>query len=81
MIQKQNQFTEIVPPFFLRSLLSLDASVSTTMQKEKDAKKKMNPSNARALTAMKQKLKKVLKEYESDLRRYQEVRSHRRSVA
>jgi translation initiation factor 3 subunit C len=53
--------------------VNLESSVNNTLSKEKEAKKKMNASNARALTAMKQKIKKAIKEYESDVKKYQEV--------
>ena len=33
----------------------------------------MNASNARAFTAVKQKVKKLLKEFEKDVKRFQEV--------
>jgi len=73
MLQKQHNFSEMVPVFFIKSLVNLEASVNSTIQKEKEAKKKMNPSNAKALTAMKQKIKKSMKEYEGDVKKYQEV--------
>jgi translation initiation factor 3 subunit C len=73
MIQKQLSISELVPVFFIKSLVNLEASVNNTIQKEKEAKKKMNPSNAKALTAMKQKIKRVMKEYESNVKKYQEV--------
>ena len=73
MIQKQHNVSKIVPAFFIKSLVNLEASINTTVQKEKDAKKKMNPSNAKALTAMKQKVKKTIKEHETALMKYHEV--------
>jgi hypothetical protein len=73
MIQKQHNVSDMIPTFFVKSLVNLEASINTTVQKEKEAKKKMNPSNAKALTAMKQKIKKTMKEYETALKKYQEV--------
>ena len=74
MVQRQNNVAEPVPPFYLRTLTTLDTSVSTALAKEKEAKKKMNATNARALNSMKQKVKKAIKEYEKDIKEYQEVR-------
>jgi len=73
MLQKQHNFSDMVPSFVIKSLVNLEASVNSTILKEKEAKKKMNPSNAKALTAMKQKIKKSMKEYEVDVKKYQEV--------
>ena len=73
MVQKQHNLSEPVPAFYIRTLVNLESSVNDALQKEKEAKKKMNASNARALTAMKQKVKKAVKEYETDVRKYQEV--------
>ena len=57
----------------LRTLVSLEESLNTALAKEKEAKKKMNASNARALTAMKQKVRKTIKEHETDVKRFQNV--------
>ena len=73
MVQRQQNLSEPVPAFYVRTLVNLETSVNNMLLKEKEAKKKMNASNARALTAMKQKIKKAIKEYESDVKKYQEV--------
>ncbi|KAF8894887.1 eukaryotic translation initiation factor 3 domain-containing protein [Gymnopilus junonius] len=58
MIQRQQNLSEPVPAFYIRTLVNLESS--------------MNASNAKALTAMKQKIKKAVKEYETEVRKYQE---------
>ncbi|KAI0045950.1 eukaryotic translation initiation factor 3 subunit 8 [Auriscalpium vulgare] len=72
MVQRQQNMAEPVPPFYVRTLVSLETSLNAALAKEKEAKKKMNASNARALTAMKQKVKKTAKEYEKDVKRLQD---------
>lgn len=73
MIQRQHNLSEPVPAFYVRTLVNLELSINTTLQKEKEAKKKMNASNAKALTAMKQKIKKAVKENETDIKKFTEV--------
>lgn len=73
MVQRQQNMSEPIPPFYIRTLSSLETSLNSALAKEKEAKKKMNASNARALTAMKQKVKKTAKEYEKELKQFQEV--------
>lgn len=72
MIQRQQNVGEPIPPFFIRTITDLETSVNDAQSK--DAKKKMNATNARALTAMKQKVKKTLKDFEKEVKRYQAVR-------
>jgi translation initiation factor 3 subunit C len=72
MVQRQQNVGEPIPPFFIRTITELEASVNDTQSK--DAKKKMNATNARALTAVKQKVKKTLKELEKEVKQYQVVR-------
>ncbi|TDL24330.1 eukaryotic translation initiation factor 3 subunit 8 [Rickenella mellea] len=71
LVQRQANVAERVPSFFIRNLSSLETSLSAALAKEKDAKKKMNASNAKALNAMKQKVKKTVKEHERDIVQYQ----------
>ncbi|TFK54399.1 eukaryotic translation initiation factor 3 subunit 8 [Heliocybe sulcata] len=71
MVQRSQNVSEPVPPFYIKQLLGLESSLNAALAKEKEAKKKMNASNARALTAMKQKVKKTLKEYEKEIKDYQ----------
>ncbi|TFK22603.1 hypothetical protein FA15DRAFT_671398 [Coprinopsis marcescibilis] len=72
MVQRQQNISEPPPPLFIKLLISLEASVNNTIAKEKEAKKKMNATNAKSLTAMKQKVKKGAKEHEAEIKKYQE---------
>jgi translation initiation factor 3 subunit C len=74
LIQRQHNVSEPVPPFYVRTLVGLETSLNTAVTKEKEAKKKMNATNAKALTAVKQKVKKAIKEYEQEVKKFQEVR-------
>lgn len=73
MVQRQSNVSEPIPPFYIRTLVDLDASIAKTLAKEKDAKKKMNALNAKALNAMKSKVKKSTKEFEKEVKQYTEV--------
>ena len=73
MVQRQQNVSEPVPPFYVRTIINLENSLNVAVAKDKESKKKMNASNARALTAMKQKVKKVTKEYENDVKQFQAV--------
>lgn len=71
MVQRQQNMAQPVPPFYIRTLTSMESSLNAAVANEKEAKKKMNASNARALTAMKQKVKKTIKEHEKEIKQYQ----------
>lgn len=75
MVQRQQNVAEPVPPFYIRTLINLESSLNNAVAKEKESKKKMNATNARGLNGMKQKVKKVMKEYETEIKRLQSVRS------
>ncbi|KAH9958163.1 eukaryotic translation initiation factor 3 subunit 8 [Lactifluus volemus] len=70
MVQRQQNVAEPIPPFYIRTLIGLEAALNAALAKEKEAKKKMNASNARALTAMKQRVRKTVKEYEKEIKHY-----------
>ena len=73
MVQRQQNVSEPVPAFFIRTIVSLEDSINQAVAKDKESKKKMNASNARSLTAVKQKVKKITKELEKEFKRFQEV--------
>ena len=73
MVERQLNLSEKVPSFYIKSLVNLEQSLNTAVAKEKEAKKKMNATNARALNTMKQKVKKTTKEYEKEVKLFQEV--------
>ncbi|RDB16856.1 Eukaryotic translation initiation factor 3 subunit C [Hypsizygus marmoreus] len=72
LVQRQHNVSEPVPPFYVQTLVSLETSLNTAVAKEKESKKKMNATNAKALTAVKQKLKKALKEYAVEVKKFQD---------
>ncbi|KIK39372.1 hypothetical protein CY34DRAFT_808359 [Suillus luteus UH-Slu-Lm8-n1] len=71
LVQRQSNAAEPLPPFFVKTLLSLENSLNAALTKEKEAKKKMNATNARALNSMKQKVRKTAKEFEKEVQQYQ----------
>lgn len=71
LVQRQSNAAEPLPPFFVKTLLSLENSLNAALVKEKEAKKKMNATNARALNSMKQKVRKTTKEFEKEVQQYQ----------
>jgi translation initiation factor 3 subunit C len=73
LIQRQNNVSEPIPSFYIRTLSSLESSVNSSLVKEKASSKKMNATNAKALTAMKQKIKKAVKEHEIEIKQYQQA--------
>lgn len=74
-MQRQSNVSEPIPPFFLKMITNLEDSLSAALAKEKEAKKKMNAVQARALNSVKQKVKKCTKEYEKEVSQYQAVRN------
>lgn len=70
IIQKEGN-----PRFYIRVLIRLEDLVKKWSSEEnKDKTKKMNPSTAKAFTAMKQKIKKHNKLFENDINKLREVR-------
>lgn len=62
-----------IPPAFLETLVTLEKAVSKTIASEKSAGKKMAPGKSKALSIMKQTLKKKIKEFEAVVATYNEV--------
>lgn len=62
-----------IPPQFLKTLVELDADVNKTVAAEKTATKKMAGVKAKAVTGLKQTLKKRNKEFENVLETYNKV--------
>lgn len=63
--------SEPVPPYWLKCIVTIESAIAGT--KEKDPKKKINAPNSKALNGMKQKIKKVAKEHEDLIKKYNEV--------
>ncbi|GAB5593322.1 Translation initiation factor 3 subunit c [Umbelopsis nana] len=60
----------VTPKFYIKCLVDLEDFLQEAAQKEKASKKKMNANNAKAMNAMKQKLKKNNKAFEDKIEAY-----------
>lgn len=63
-----------IPPQFLQTIVDLDEGVTKTVAAEKTATKKMTGAKAKAVTGLKQTIKKKNKEFELVLATFKEVR-------
>lgn len=62
-----------IPPQFLATVVELDTAVTSTFASEKNAAKKMPAPKTKALTGMRQTIKKKNKEFELVLETYNKV--------
>uniref|UniRef100_A0A674P2U5 Eukaryotic translation initiation factor 3 subunit C n=1 Tax=Takifugu rubripes TaxID=31033 RepID=A0A674P2U5_TAKRU len=64
---------EGIPPFYIRLLADLEDYLNQLWE-DKEGKKKMNKNNAKALSTLRQKIRKYNRDYENEIASYKEVR-------
>jgi translation initiation factor 3 subunit C len=62
-----------IPPAFLQTLVELEKGIADVLASEKNANKKMAAGKSKAVSSMRQSLKKKAKEFELLLKTYNEV--------
>uniref|UniRef100_A0A0E9WS05 Eukaryotic translation initiation factor 3 subunit C N-terminal domain-containing protein n=1 Tax=Anguilla anguilla TaxID=7936 RepID=A0A0E9WS05_ANGAN len=62
---------EGVPPFYIRLLADLEDYLNQLWE-DKEGKKKMNKNNAKALSTLRQKIRKYNRDYETEIASYKE---------
>uniref|UniRef100_I3JZU4 Eukaryotic translation initiation factor 3 subunit C n=1 Tax=Oreochromis niloticus TaxID=8128 RepID=I3JZU4_ORENI len=65
---------EGIPPFYIRLLADLEDYLNQLWE-DKEGKKKMNKNNAKALSTLRQKIRKYNRDFESEIAAYKEVKS------
>ncbi|KAL9934715.1 hypothetical protein V8E36_006490 [Tilletia maclaganii] len=70
LLDRQKTLQESIPPSVYRALAELEDALADTIAKQKEAKKKMEQPNAKAMNGMKQKLKKAIKDNEEQVQAY-----------
>ncbi|CAD6954286.1 unnamed protein product [Tilletia controversa] len=70
LCERQKTLGESIPPSVYRALAELEDALTDTIAKQKEAKKKMEQPNAKAMNGMKQKIKKSIKENEEQVTAY-----------
>uniref|UniRef100_A0AAR2LCE4 Eukaryotic translation initiation factor 3 subunit C n=1 Tax=Pygocentrus nattereri TaxID=42514 RepID=A0AAR2LCE4_PYGNA len=63
---------EGVPPFYIRLLADLEDYLNQLWE-DKEGKKKMNKNNAKALSSLRQKIRKYNRDFETEIANYKEV--------
>merc|ERR1711981_801403 len=61
----------VTPRFFVRILVELEDLINETWQ-DSDGRKKMSKNNAKSLGAMRQKLRKYIKDFDDDMAKFRE---------
>uniref|UniRef100_A0A671YDY4 Eukaryotic translation initiation factor 3 subunit C n=1 Tax=Sparus aurata TaxID=8175 RepID=A0A671YDY4_SPAAU len=70
---------EGVPPFYIRLLADLEDYLNQLWE-DKEGKKKMNKNNAKALSTLRQKIRKYNRDYETEIAAYKEVKKSDKKV-
>ncbi|CAG8776090.1 9813_t:CDS:10 [Gigaspora margarita] len=61
-----------IPRLYIKTIASLEDFLNEALQKEKESKKKMNATQAKALNSMKQKIKKNNRLYEEEIEKWRQ---------
>ena len=61
----------VTPRFFIRILVELEEIINETWE-DRDGRKRMSKNNSKSLSALRQKLRKYMKEFEEDITKFRE---------
>ncbi|CAJ0845897.1 13880_t:CDS:2 [Entrophospora sp. SA101] len=61
---------QTVPKLYIKTITQLEEFLNESIQKDKEAKKKMSATTARALNTMKHKIKKNNRQYEAEIEKF-----------
>ncbi|GAO47560.1 hypothetical protein G7K_1764-t2 [Saitoella complicata NRRL Y-17804] len=67
LTQKTKQLDGRIPRVYIKAIGKLEDALNESVKNEKQSKKKMNASNARALNSLKQRIRKNNRDFESEI--------------